>query len=190
MSPLEFYATEDGSLAILGDVMERCGVWVVPNRSPYEQPEVATFSEIDNVLRAAIANRSELLWGGSFSKNPPRFNVHESGAAAGKYYISLLEGGPLVQARLPGIMDSNGERILVLGSVILQRYYRNPATGAHEPPSPELKKAFREIVKVVKQHLTVHALAMKFWIGPEALRLFKAGAVAIKDVGVVGTNVS
>jgi hypothetical protein len=187
MSLLEFYAMRDESLAILGDVMSQCGVWVVPNLGPYEQPTATVFRQLDEDLRC-LAPNVEIFLGGEFSREPPHFELYGSGPAAGKYYISPREGGPLIQVTLPGVVESSGERILTLGSIILQTYYRNPANGSYEPPGPELKKSFNRIVRVIKQHLTVHELAMKFWISPGALRLFNEGAVSIQDAGVVGNQ--
>jgi hypothetical protein len=184
MSNFEHYATFDESIAMLRDLTAK-GFRVIHNPGVFDEPSAPQHAEVTDELVALLREQSYYFLVGDFSRYPPQFRRIAAGDAAGKYKIEDLDEGPVMPSSLACVREIEGAPTLVLGYVALTDQLRNPETGAWEKPSPEARAAHRLVVSTMKKHLVTHQLGMKFWIGPDALRLFTEGKARITDWGIL-----
>jgi hypothetical protein len=185
MAEFSYYTTFNESLDLLRDIVAVCKLRVIPDVGLFPRPEAPSFEEVTAGVVEQLRKRRALFLAGSFTTRPPEMRMLSGGANAGKYYVSEDRGGPLVQMALSTITVVSGLPIIVGGDIGHQRQYIDPVSDQEVSASPELKRAFKCIVATAKKHLVQHQLGAKIWIGPEALRLLKAGEAHIHDRGVL-----
>lgn len=185
MPDFSYYATFDESINILRDLVEQCGVKLIPDLGAFPDPNAPVFDAVTNEVIEQLRRRRVVFLAGSFTRHPAKMRRLESGPNAGTYYISIPEGGPLLQMTLATVNPVDGKPTLISGMVSHQKRYQDPVTGHSEPASEEVSQAFKEIIATMKKRLVAHQLAMKIWIGPEALALLQQGEARISDRGVI-----
>jgi len=185
MPDFSYYATFDESIALLGDLVKLCSVRLIPDVGKFHEPSTHSYDAVNSELVEQLRRRGVLFLAGSFTKHPPKLVRRDAGSAEGTYYISISEGGPLMQMVLASVNLVEGQPTLVSGMVSHQKRYEDPITGLSEPASTEVRQAFKEIVSTMKRRLVPHQLAMKIWIGPDALGLLQKNEARIIDLGVL-----
>jgi hypothetical protein len=185
MPDFSYYGTFDESITILRDLVEQCRVTLIPDLGAFPEPLAPSYDAVTDEVFKQLRRRRVLFLAGSFTRHPPKMRRLEAGPNAGSYYISIPEGGPLIQMTLATVNIVDGQPTLISGMVSQQKLYVDPVTGLSEPASPEVRQAFKEIVRTMKKRLVPYQLAMKIWISREALRLLQSGKARIIDRGVL-----
>lgn len=176
MPELRYYSTREETLSLIGRVAEVRGVRLVPEIAILLEPRLATFERMTPEVEALLGNFPVLQLEGAFTQHGLTFDRRESGSAAGTYYLTD-DIGPRLRWFLPGLND----RELTPGSLNMLSYYRNPDTKTFEPPSDELRKAFRLIGDTIKKQLVRHSVPEygKIWIGARTLEEVKRGTLVV-----------
>lgn len=186
MPDFSYYATFDESIALLRSLVDQCGVRIIPDPGVFSEPVAPSFNSVTEQMIEQLRKKRALFLAGSFTLYDPVMHRRSSGTAIGTYYLSLDEGGPLIQMTIATVNDVQGPT-LISGSVSYQKFYKDPNTGVSPPASAEVRESFKSIVSTMKKNLVAHQLSMKIWIGPAALQLLRAGMAEIVDKGVIGS---
>jgi hypothetical protein len=185
MPDFSYYATFDESVALLGELVNQCGFRLIPDAGAFYQPSAPSFNSITDEVIEQLRHRRVLFLAGSFSQHPPKMRLQTAGPNSGSYYISISEGGPLMQMVLATINCVAGQPTLISGMISHQRLYQDPVTGQSNPASTQVRQAFKQAVATMKKRLVPYKLAVKIWIGLDALRTLKRGEARIIDQGVL-----
>ncbi|MBA3458910.1 MAG: hypothetical protein H0T46_03045 [Deltaproteobacteria bacterium] len=176
MPELRYYSTHEETLSLVNRVAEVRGVRLVPEIPILQEPRLATFDRMTSEVEALLATFPVLQLEGAFTQHGLTFDRRESGSAAGTYFLTD-NIGPRLRWFIPGLRD----RELTPGSLNMLSFYRNPNTRELEPPSAELKKAFRLIGDTIKKQLVRHSVPVygKIWIGARTLEEVKQGRLVV-----------
>lgn len=167
MASFSHYATFDESMAILRDVAAAQHLKIIPDEPALATPELETFAHFSPKVAEKLAKHGVLDLEGAFTKHPLAFRK----IANGTYYRDEIVG-PRLTWSLPKV---SSKRELLPGLLTYHKAYRTP-DGGIEPPSAELKQAYADVVKAMKQHMTsVKARGQTYWIGRETKRQVDAG---------------
>jgi len=172
MASFEYCATFDESIAMLR-VLCASGLRVIPGRT-FAEPIAPTYSEVTDELVALLQEGPGFYLVGDFTKFPVMLHRLKGGPAAGRYSIDLLVQGPLLDGLLARCNVVNGIPTLLPGIIAHEDQYENPVTKTWEKASPEVKAAYRSIVKTMRAQMVLNE-TRTFPFGPQALRLLREG---------------
>jgi hypothetical protein len=172
------YTTFEEAMVILRDVAEAHHLKLIPEEPTLAKPHLETFDHFEPSLVERLARFGVVELEGAYTKHPLRFKQRDGGAAAGTYYRDDSVG-PRILWTLP--VRATGDRPSVSPSAVTYyKSYRDPDTNEREPPSQELKDAFRNIVKTMKKHMVNAKIrGQSVWVGRDTKRRFDLGEVVI-----------
>jgi hypothetical protein len=176
MASSHYYGTLNDSLAILAALAQQ-GLKLILEPEPQALPEAPTFASVNDEVARILSFAPAFYLSGSFTRFPVPFTRLDRGAAEGRYLVSALAQGPLMQACVARLREVEGVPTLLPGDIAYQVSYRHPETGAWERPSDELKRAYKDAVRAIRKlciRTTVRGVAIH--IGPEGLKHYEAGA--------------
>ena len=184
MSQFSFLGTWDDSWRIVGSILERGDISLIPDLN-YDDPKPAYISALNEEVKELLKRRPNLfLWSTQFSLFPPCMVRMAGGAAAGKYFLSLSRDGPGLELTLPGCYEADGVLNLACGTLSYQRLTFNSQTGRWEKPTLELQAGYKEITKTIKRHLVRHKFHKPIWTGRDALTLIERGTARVTGFGL------
>lgn len=176
MASFHYYGTLNDSLAILR-VLTQQGLKLILEPEPQALPEAPTFDAVNDEAARILAFAPAFYLSGTFTRFPVPFTRLASGVAEGRYVVSALAQGPLLQACVARLRDVDGVPTLLPGDVVYQLSYRHPETGAWERPSDELKRAYKDaVVAIKKQCIKTTLRGVTIYIGPEGAKHLEVGA--------------
>jgi hypothetical protein len=175
MPEFRYYATMEESLAMLRDLFGRSDLRAIAKAYDLPKPSAPIHTALTDTLAKESRKNPNLRLFGDFSTHPPLFAKVDD-----TYVLSDGGGGPFVGLLLASVL----ERILVSGALWTQPHYE--LAGQRTWPSPEVKTAHADMVKVLKKHLLRWE---GLWISPGALQLLKDGQAELpgdlKPLGVL-----
>lgn len=177
-SSFDYAATFEESLAILRDLCEQ-GFRVIPGRT-FDTPVALEYPRVTDELVQHLHEGPGFYLTGEFTKFPVQLTRHDGGPADGKYSVSSLLQGPVLDGLLARDNVVDGTLTMLLGFVSRQSRYKNPDTGQWEDATAELKAAYKRATTIIRKHLVKHASAT-LPIGPEALELVLAGKARLQQ---------
>ena len=185
MTWLDYFATADETMSILSDFCAR-GLKVIPDLL-LDEPTAPIFDHVSDELVRILKSGPGYFLAGSFTVYPVHFVQLRQGPAAGKFRIDEMAMGPVLTGEPSRVIPLDGMQQLLPGRLSYHRSYRNPQTGDWEGPSPELKSAMRDCVRLIRQHCVPYDYkpGLPIVIGEEALALLKSGTVHIDDAQIV-----
>lgn len=182
MAQFDYLGSWQDSQGIVGGLLRRPGTRLLVD-DWYTKPIPTCIDVPPRDARQLVQEwRSIFITGADFSPFPPQFSKVENGEVL--YRIRGNEGGPCLRLTLPACYEQDGMIYLAHGMFYYYREYLNPNTKAWEPPSPEVKAAYKEILRLIKQHLVRHKFHTPIWIGRDALRLLQEDKARITGFGL------
>jgi hypothetical protein len=161
MRHLDYYATLEESLAILDELCTQ-NYKVIAQPGFFDKPDAPVFERVDEQLREIVKI--------------------SAGPNAGKYFINSGTQGPLIEMRLARVNPVDGVQRALAGQIGHKSAYRNPETNQMEPPSEELKTAFKKAVSIIKKRgVTYQSERGKILVAPAALELLTSGQAKLQD---------
>jgi hypothetical protein len=190
VNTIDYFATFEESLEIVRALTGEGLTIIGPLLS--DTPTATTFATVDDTVARHLAQAPAFYLSGPFTRFPIPFFQLKSGEATGKYAISALTQGPLLQGRLGRINLVDGAHRLLAGRFSFQDAYENPETNAWEKASPEVKAAFKTIVSIVKARCPRFAYkpGVDIFLGPEARTRLESKAVHIVDNQIIPGGMS
>ena len=185
MAEFDFFGSWLDSEHILQSVAARGDISFILDIA-HERPEPMWFREITRSVMEKIECMPRLfLFSDRFSVFPVCFRQQQSGQHAGKYFVSLERSGPGLSLTLPGCyLTDDGMFNLNTGDLFYPKEFKNPTTGLLEPPSDELKRAFKDIRSLMKKQLVRYQVRSWIHIGPDAVSLLRRKKARIVAKGV------
>jgi len=180
MTDIEYFSTFDESVDMLRALVDG-GMHLILEPELTDSPQATTYGAVDEVVIRSLERSPGFYLAGSFTRHPIAFRQLTEGSAKGKYFISVLSGGPILQCQTARIGEVDGMPCLLPGYFSHQDTYENPETGQWEKPTAELRTAFRKIVGLVKARCSSyeHEPGAKVLITPAARAKLEAKTVAI-----------
>jgi hypothetical protein len=176
MADFHYHGTFKESLAMLADILSLgLGLKIVHDPGAFTTNQPRWFDIVDDELAQLLEGRPYFFIGGPFTHHALHFDPRVNDRPG--YNIQVAKGGPVLRGNLAHIRDVYGVPSLMMGDIGYQPHYFNPITQDWDPPSDDLKDAYRAIVRRMKRHMKQKKLNMKFWITPEAWRLWREGKV-------------
>src|SRR6266849_6750337 len=117
MREFSYYATFDESIALMRDIVGQCGVKLIPDVGAFREPNAPSYAIVTGESVEQLRCRRVLFLAGNYSRHPVKMSRLESGPNTGMYYISIPEGGPLIQMTLATVNSVEGHPTLIGGNI-------------------------------------------------------------------------
>jgi hypothetical protein len=180
MRALLYYSTFDESIDILREFCAQ-GLRIVAQPAPLDEPNAPTFDQVTDELVELVKIAPGFYLAGAFTTYPIQYNRVDKGPLTGKYLVSPMEQGPLLNGSVARINVVEGRPRLLHGRAAYGRQYKNPETGEWEAVSPELKSAFKKVIATIKKRVIAYESGVEIFISPAALAQLQSGAATIDE---------
>ncbi|MEW6349325.1 MAG: hypothetical protein AB1646_09705 [Thermodesulfobacteriota bacterium] len=176
MAEFDFILGEHEQLLIL-DHLIKDGATIVPFLA-YERP---VWQEIKDSSEAARIIRDRLDYGPFFvswaDQNPYPYEFTAIPRPEGlRYFLGQKQGGPYMGFLASRVVQRDQEQLLTTGFIAYYARYWIDSIGGEIPVSEQLKLKYKMLVKSIKKIATrTHAGIRVYWIGEEAMQLFRSG---------------
>ena len=173
MAEYHFYGAQEDTLRVLAKILEDGAYWLIPSTNYLEKKVKAHTAMSPDLLHALSINR-RLYIGGFFSRQPVCFMKLDGGKCAGTYVVDQKRGGPLLSVSLP-MCKKLDEKIWHLGpgDLFCPPYFWDDAAHKGIAPSPETKKVYAHLKKLIKGTLRQATIGKPVWIGEAGLSLLE-----------------
>src|ERR1700683_2361066 len=184
MAGFWYFCTPEEWWELLDNVLEYQALKFVIDK-PYSDANVSHYGRITDELRVSLPPRPRVyLLGDAFSDKPPFLRKQESGVMAGKFFVDISRGGPMLDFIMPAQFEERGLFWFGEGTLTFQKLYWNDSLTQATPASKALKDAFGLIKRTLQRRLLERKIGgQETWISPKAWELFEAAKAAFPVAG-------
>jgi len=174
MTQWDFLLSWEDVWLVLDLIVSRPGTELVHDLW-YKTRTFNCYSVLNKEARDAIKARPSLyVRADDFSNLPVDMHAVGEGTPEVLYLVQCNFGGPLIQLSVRGEYRSKGQTVIPPSMLSYSGEYMNTISGEWEKPSSELKAAFKDIQRIVKQVMQRCKGQGGFaWVGQNAIRLLK-----------------
>jgi hypothetical protein len=172
MKQWDFLLSWDDVWTSLKLILDRPGTVLVHDLW-YKDRTLSTYSSVNSEVRDAIMARPSLyVRAEDFSKLPAVMSPVGEGTSEVLFMVESKLGGPLIQLCIRGEYRAKGETLIPPSMFSYADEYMNTISGEWEKPSTELKSAFNDIQRRMKQKMVRRKARNGYaWIGENANRM-------------------